>query len=73
MHPFGSPNRGGGWPALGFAVLQLVLVWQAKKAPFKAVAKEKAAEEAAQVRFSRYSFVRAGGGALSGNNAFIHA
>ena len=38
-------GRGVG-PAPGFAVLQLALVWQAKKA----VANKKAAEEAAQVR-----------------------
>ena len=46
---FGPPKIWvGGWPPPGFAVLQLVLVWQAKQA----VAAKKAAEEAAQVRSS---------------------
>ena len=37
-----------GWPSPGSAVLQLVVVWQAKKA----VAEKKAAEEAEKVRSS---------------------
>ena len=48
VHPFGPPNLGGGWPSPGSAVLQLVVVWQAKKA----VAEKKAAEEAEKVRSS---------------------
>ena len=44
-----APKSGwGGWPPPGSAVLQLVLVWQAKKA----VAEKKAAEEAEKVRSS---------------------
>jgi hypothetical protein len=43
---FGPPQiRVGGWPAPGFAVLQLGLVWQAKQA----VAEKKAAEDAEKV------------------------
>ena len=42
------PNLGGGWPPRGSAVLQLVVVWQAKKA----VAEKKTAEEAEKVRSS---------------------
>ncbi len=46
---FEPPKSGwGGWPPPGSAVLQLVVVWQGKKA----VAKKKAAEEAVQVRSS---------------------
>ena len=47
---FGPPQIGvGGWPSPGSAVLQLVVVWQAKKA----VAEKKAAdEEAEKVRSS---------------------
>jgi hypothetical protein len=42
---FSDPNiLGGGWPSPGFAFLQLVVVWQAKKA----VAEKEAAEEAAE-------------------------
>ena len=42
------PYLGGGWPSPGSAVLQLVLVWQAKKA----AAEKQAAEEAQKVRSS---------------------
>ena len=50
--PFGPPKLGRGWPSRGFAVLQLVLVWQAKKqAEAKKAAKEaqEKAAKAAQV------------------------
>jgi hypothetical protein len=48
FRPFRTPKiRVGGWPSPGFAVLQLALVWQAKKA----VAEKKAAEEFEKVRF----------------------
>ena len=53
---FGPPqNPGGGWPPPRSAVLQLVVVWQAKKA----VAEKKAAEEAAEkVRSSHTEWMR---------------
>jgi hypothetical protein len=52
---FGPPKICVGvGPSPGFAVLQLVLVWQAKKA----VANKKAAEEAAQVLSSQTGCIR---------------
>ena len=52
---FGPPKICVGvGPSPGFAVLQLVLVWQAKKA----VAKKEAAEEAAQVPSSQTGCIR---------------
>jgi hypothetical protein len=74
---FGPPEICvGGWPSPGSAVLQLVVVWQAKKA----VAEKKAAEEEAEkVPSSLYWMLSVSvalratrAHALSGNNGFIH-
>ncbi len=75
FRPFRTPKLGGSWPSRGFAVLPFLLVWQAKKA----AANKKAAEEAAQVRFSRWMHwvppshcERHDAHASSGSNVFIH-
>ena len=76
FRPFRTPKIwAGGWPAPGFAVLQLGLVWQAKQA----VAAKKAAEDAAEkVRSSPHwmhsvsvALQATRAHALSGNNVII--
>jgi hypothetical protein len=71
-----SDLLGGGWPSPGSAVLQLVLVWQAKKA----VAEKQAAAAAAEKVPSSPHWMDAVSIALratrahasSGNDVFIH-
>ena len=75
---FSDPQNlyGGGWPPPGSADLQLVVVWQAKKA----VAEKKAAKEEAEKVPSSPHWTDAvsvalratRAHALSGNNVFIH-
>ena len=77
FRPFRTPQIGvGGWPSPGSAVLQLVVVWQAKKA----VAVKKAAEEEAEKVPSSPHWMDAVSVALRAtrahalivNNVFIH-